>query len=154
MAKTLGALLIPLIILIVGHQYTSEQSDSNNKQRAIELQALDDQHETDRMTLLLAHLSSTNPTEQKLALAFVEYLAHSDQFPAEFLPIVISTLSDRDTTVVRATSQALAAIVKSKPASRDSLANAIARRPDLRMIVRRGLPSTVALRGALPDSLR
>ena len=153
-AKALGALLIPIIIFFVGHQYTSEQSDNNYQQRAMEQKALDAQHETDRITLLLTHLSSTNPTEQKLALAFVEYLAHSDQFPTEFLPVVVSTLSDRDATVVQATSQALAEIAKSEPASRDALANAINRRPDLKSIVKKDLPLTKALKGSFPDSLR
>ncbi|MCX5752564.1 MAG: hypothetical protein NTW97_02825 [Candidatus Krumholzibacteria bacterium] len=154
LAKALGALLIPIIIFFVGHQYTSEQAKSSSEQRALEQKALDVQHETDRVTLLLTHLSSTNPTEQKLALAFVEYLAHSDQFPPEFLPVVINTLNDRDATVVRATSQALAAIAKSRPASRDSLVNTIARRPDLKMIVNRDLPLTRALRRTPTDSLR
>jgi redox-regulated HSP33 family molecular chaperone len=153
-AKALGALLIPIIIFFVGHQYTSEQAKSSSEQRAMEQNALDAQHETDRITLLLTHLSSTNPTEQKLALAFVEYLANSDQFPSEFLPIVINTLNNRDTTVVRATSEALAAIAKSEPASRDSLVKTISRRPDLKSIVKKDLSSTRALRRTLPDSLR
>lgn len=155
----LSGLLIPIILLIVGHQYTSEEADSSSKQREIEQEATAAQHETDRVTLLLTHLSSTNPTEQKLALAFVEYLANSNQFPTEFLPIVINTLSDRDTTVVKATARVLAEIMRSRPAIRDSLVSTIMRRPDLKKIVQEGSPSTRALKSALnlnmrPDSVR
>ena len=113
--RALGALLLPIIILVVSQWYTTQQKNADNARLAQQKAADDAQHDADRVALLLNHLASENARERILALKFIEYLAQAHQFPNELLPALISVVNDKDEEVANAASQTLTNVVATNP---------------------------------------
>ena len=106
--KVIGALLLPIIILIASNWYTNQQKKSDDARLAQQKESDDAQRNADRVTLLLTHLASNNPRERLLTMHFIEYLAQqTKQFPAELLPIILNSVNDENVDVAHAASQAL-----------------------------------------------
>ena len=110
LAKVVGALLIPPVLLIIGHWHARELSQSeyeNRSQlreiehaRADQLTEIEDARRAlDRAAIILRHLASDSARERELAMHFVEYLDNSGQFPDELYPILITALADEDEAV-------------------------------------------------------
>jgi hypothetical protein len=100
-SKAVGGILLPVILLYVGNLYTSRQEAANNARLAHDQKNELAQRNADRVTTFLNHLSSNNPTERKLTLQVIAYLAEVNEFPEELLTVVISSADDKDPDVAR-----------------------------------------------------
>jgi hypothetical protein len=124
--KAVAGILLPVIILIVGHWLTVQQQKANEarlqQQKEADQATRDQQREAeqaqrnaDRISTYLNHLASTNPKERKLALQVMSYLADNNQFPKELVGAVIASLDDKDKEVARLSAETLTQAAKSDP---------------------------------------
>jgi hypothetical protein len=114
-AKALSSVLLPLIILWAGNSYTKQQKQADDARLEQEKKADDARRDTDRVTLLLTHLASTNPKERIIAVKFIEYLSQAHQFPEGLLPGLLSVVNDEDESVAHAASNALTQAITTNP---------------------------------------
>jgi len=123
-SKAVGGILLPVILLYVGNLYTSRQETANNARLDHDQKNELAQRNADRVTTFLNHLSSNNPTERKLTLQVIAYLAEVNEFPEELLTVVISSADDKDPEVAREGSSALARVAASNPDKAKAIAKA------------------------------
>src|SRR5215471_14408745 len=130
-SKTIGGILLPLILLYVGQLYTSRQDQINNARLEHDQKNELAQRNADRVTNFLNHLSSNNPTERKLTLQVIAYLAQTNEFPDALLTVVISTVDDKDPDVAREGSTALAQVAQSNPEKAKAIVKAAESNPGM-----------------------
>lgn len=80
--KILGGILLPFVIFFVG-------TNINIQQKRIE----QNQKDIDRVSSIIKSLSSENKREKELTLEFAKYLAQTQQFPEELLPVFINAIN-------------------------------------------------------------
>src|SRR5215472_8293119 len=153
--KTIAGIFLPIILLYLGNMYASKQEKANEARLAHDQKAEMAQRNADRVGTFLNHLASNNPTERKLTLQVVSYLAQTNEFPEELLTVVISTVDDKDPDVAREGSMALAQVAQSNPdkakaiakaaEASDKVAKSVASasdsHPELREAIRKAAPS-------------
>ena len=147
--KAVGAILLPIIILIVGNQFTAQQKISDDNR--LDQQRVTDkaQHDADRMALLLTHLSSTNSKERLLTVHFIEYFTEVKQFPPELLPLILNSVDDGDQQVAAAASTVLAQAITKDADVAKSVANAAEANPATKLAVKNAANSNPSLRKAI-----
>jgi hypothetical protein len=130
-SKAVGGILLPVILLYVGNLYTSRQEAANTARLEHDQKRELAQRNADRVTTFLNHLSSTNPTERKLTLQVISYLAQANEFPEELLTVVISSVDDKDPEVSLEGSSALARVAESNPDKAKAIAKAAESSPSV-----------------------
>jgi hypothetical protein len=116
LAKITGAVLIPIILLVIGNWHTTEIRRIEHA-RAEQLEEIEDARRAlDRAAIILRHLASENARERELAMHFVEYLNSHNQFPNELYPILISALADEDEAVQHSARTVLTDVLERNPA--------------------------------------
>jgi hypothetical protein len=148
--KAIGTLLLPIIILIASNRFTTQQKMADAARLTQQSNIDAAQRNADRMALLLTHLASENPRERLLAVSFVEYLAQTNQFPQELLPIVLNSVNDNNTQVAHAASHALTQAVKLNPTLRASVAAVAKTNTETRKTLDRAARFSPALRRFIP----
>ncbi len=115
LAKVAGAVLIPVILLVIGNWHTAEIRRAEHA-RAEQLEEIEDARRAlDRAAIILRHLASERAHERELAMHFVEYLNNNNQFPNELYPILISALADEDEVVQHSARIVLADVLERHP---------------------------------------
>jgi hypothetical protein len=124
-AKAVGAIVVPIVVLLIGQGFNDNQRRLNDEQLVIQRQAevnrLNEQaaadvarQQADRLTLLLSHLGSSDERQRLLAIKVAEHYAASKQLPEEIVPVLIGiaqTGKPQEAAAAVATLQALPAIV-------------------------------------------
>ncbi len=128
--KAIAGILLPVMLLLVGNWYTSQQQRANDARLEHEKEAELAQRNADRVSSFLNHLASNNPKERKLSLEVLAYLANNNQMPDELLIPLISTVNDEDTEVAAAGSAALNQAAASDPEKAKSIVNAATSDPE------------------------
>src|SRR5258705_8832874 len=132
-AKAVSALLLPLIIGLVGHWYTSQQEKASNDRLQQQQKADTEQHKVDRVAGVLKHLASDSARERLLGTAFVNFLNEHDQAPSEFGPVLTVILkkeNDPDVYEAMSGSRVIPQSVESDPKLAQNLAQAAQSNPE------------------------
>jgi HEAT repeat protein len=109
--SALGALVMPVVVLIVGQWLTAQQQMMADATRQAE-----------RLTSLLPPLASDNPRERRLAIEVAGYLAQSGQLPLELVPALVNIVgTDGNAKTAQAASQALANVEQANPQLREQI---------------------------------
>lgn len=83
-AKATAGILIPIILLVLGHWFTSQQKEADISQR-----------NADRIPQFIKHLASENPKERLIAIHVLRHLGDIGEFPSELVtPLAIIAESD------------------------------------------------------------
>jgi hypothetical protein len=98
-----GAILIPVVLLIVGQWFTRQKERSDKAQR-----------EADLLAHFLDHLSSENADKRKLALLILKHLQDANRFPAPLLEAVQSIAATDNPSVAAAARIALGEVATAK----------------------------------------
>jgi hypothetical protein len=129
-ARLIGSILLPIIILIIGNWYTSQQQHASEARLKHDKEMELAQRNADRITLFLSYLTSDNPRSRKLSLEILSYFAKNSQFPNELLPAVIASVNDKDVEVGNAGSSTLTQIAKSSRTSAKAIVKAAESQPE------------------------
>lgn len=74
-AKILGAVVIPIVIVAVGHLFIAQRERADQARREVE-----------QITRISTQLSSENTKERRLALGLLKYYKQANKFPNELAP--------------------------------------------------------------------
>jgi hypothetical protein len=116
--KAVSGALLPLIIVLVGHWYTTEQQKANSARLQQDKDAEADQRKVDRVAAILKHLASESVRERLLGIAFVSYLNDHKEAPPELGPgliAIVSTETDERVIAAASSSSVIAQAVQSDP---------------------------------------
>jgi hypothetical protein len=109
--SALGAVVMPIVLLVVGSWLTKQQESTAEATRQAE-----------RLTSLMQPLASENPRERQLAIEVAGYLADRGQLPLELVPVLVNIVkSDTDSSTAQAASQALARVEQRTPQLRNEI---------------------------------
>ena len=98
--KALGGLLLPALIFMLGSAYNPHQKEAEEARV-----------KADRIALLLPHVTSANAKERTITLQVMGYLASTNQFPKELLPILLNGVNDSDDAIATESAKVLATAV-------------------------------------------
>jgi hypothetical protein len=109
--SALGALVMPVALLVIGGWITTQQEAAAEATRQAE-----------RLTSFLGPLASDNPRERRLAIEVAGFLAQKGQLPLELVPALVSIVqNDADSQTAQAASQALAQVEATNPQLRPQI---------------------------------
>jgi DNA-directed RNA polymerase beta subunit len=80
-AKIVGAVFLPIVLLLLGNTYAQHQKELEAQRMSFEASA-------NRLTTLIKNLSSDNARERKVAIIIAGYMAKTQQFPPELVPVL------------------------------------------------------------------
>jgi hypothetical protein len=81
-SKIISALFLPIVLLLLGYWFSTQQKELDNLRNQAENSA-------SRLTTMLRHLSSENPKERELATKVTEFLGKKNQLPSELVPVLL-----------------------------------------------------------------
>ncbi|MCH7801905.1 MAG: hypothetical protein IIC24_10245, partial [Chloroflexi bacterium] len=77
LVTAVGAILVPIAVLVIGQLFRSSQERSNRARR-----------EVDQLANFIGHLSSDNSTRRKLAYVALKHIREQDQVLAALLDVM------------------------------------------------------------------
>lgn len=132
----IAAIVLPIIILHLGNQYTEEQKKleaaRQEKLKEIEMSRQRSEGNASRLSMLVDQLSSENIKKRQMAIVVAEYLGKKDQLPQEIIPVLIATATSDPNKVVSADArQSLENIADRNPALAKTIIEGLASSPPL-----------------------
>ncbi len=140
-------LLIPLVIFLLGQCYTARQQEDNDRRYKLEQSTNNQHYILDQYTKLIGPLSSSNPSERRIASVILGNIAPSDDSIAAHILLAMS--GDADSAVAQAAKAAFIRKVTTNPRDAQSAITAAKSDPIQSDLLSKASTEDTALSNAL-----